>query len=123
MLAEKFNTYQLFLIISELFNKRQKSNLKGIIAMSVDQQKISELLFELDPMMTCCKENDCFDEYDMVSKFISDDVNNGINLIDATKSAFLDFFDEDISVRMNLDEFALLIKQKKIFNHGERIIK
>jgi hypothetical protein len=73
--------------------------------MNVDQQKISELLFELDPMMTCCKENDCFDEYDMVSKFIMEDVNNGINIIDATKKAVHDLFDEDISERMNLVEF------------------
>ncbi len=47
--------------------------------MNFDQQKVSELLFELDPMMTCCKENDCFDKYDMVSKFIMEDVNHAFN--------------------------------------------
>ena len=90
-----------------------KSNLKGIIVMNVDQQKISELLFELDPMMTCCKENDCFDEYDMVSKFIMEDVNQGVSLIDATKRAFHDLFDEDVSKRMNLDQFqnSLIVKR------------
>lgn len=73
--------------------------------MNIDQQKISELLFELDPMMTCCKENGCFDEYDMVSKFILEDVNHGLSVSEATKRAFQDFFDEDISQRMNLVEF------------------
>ena len=30
-------------------------------------QQISNALFETDPMRTCCKENDCFDEYDRVA--------------------------------------------------------
>jgi hypothetical protein len=34
------------------------------------QQIISEVLFELDPMGTCCKENEIFDEYDDVAKLI-----------------------------------------------------
>lgn len=27
-------------------------------------EQISKALFKADPMNTCCKENDCFDEYD-----------------------------------------------------------
>ena len=31
---------------------------------------MSKVLFELDPAGTCCKENDCFDEYDNTAMFI-----------------------------------------------------
>lgn len=81
--------------------------------MSFDQQKVSELLFELDPMMTCCQENGCFDEYDMVSKFIMEDVNNGINLLEATKRAFHDLFDEDVTKRINLTQFQNSLAVKR----------
>lgn len=30
-------------------------------------KQISKALFDTDPMQTCCKENDCFDEYDLVA--------------------------------------------------------
>jgi hypothetical protein len=30
-------------------------------------QALSDILYHLDPMRTCCKENDCVDEYDRVA--------------------------------------------------------
>ncbi len=33
-------------------------------------ENLSSSLFHLDPMHTCCVENDCFDEYDRVASCI-----------------------------------------------------
>lgn len=33
---------------------------------------ISEILFNLDPMNTCCKENEAYDEYDRIAQQIAD---------------------------------------------------
>ncbi|WP_303292336.1 hypothetical protein [Marinobacter sp. SS5-14b] len=33
---------------------------------------ISRALFEFDPMRTCCKENDCFDEYDRAAESVEE---------------------------------------------------
>ena len=33
---------------------------------------ISEILFQLDPMNTCCKENNAYDEYDRIADQIAD---------------------------------------------------
>lgn len=32
---------------------------------------ISEILFNLDPMNTCCKENEAYDEYDRIADQIA----------------------------------------------------
>lgn len=48
---------------------------------------ISDFLFENDPMNTCCKENDAFDEYDFIASEIAECQNIG-----EVKELFLEFF-------------------------------
>lgn len=43
-------------------------------------EQISKVLFEADPMNTCCKENDCFDEYDRIAEAIEDRLIEGQSL-------------------------------------------
>lgn len=48
---------------------------------------ISLFLFENDPMNTCCKENDAFDEYDFIASEIAECQN-----LEEVKELFLEFF-------------------------------
>ena len=41
---------------------------------------ISRALFEFDPMNTCCKENDCFDEYDRIAGGVEWRLRQGFTL-------------------------------------------
>ena len=36
-------------------------------AMPLSVERVSRALFESDPMVTCCKENDYVDEYDVIA--------------------------------------------------------
>jgi len=49
--------------------------------LTTDQ--ISRALFESDPMHTCCKENDCYDEYDYVAEDVSKRLQKGQDLAPA----------------------------------------
>lgn len=46
-------------------------------------EQISDALFHTDPMNTCCKENDCFDEYDRIARGVSSQLLEGFNLKEA----------------------------------------
>jgi hypothetical protein len=41
---------------------------------------ISQALFEFDPMNTCCKENQCFDEYDRIAEGVEGRLRQGFTL-------------------------------------------
>ncbi|MGO2135985.1 MAG: hypothetical protein ACTH3S_11215 [Marinobacter sp.] len=43
-------------------------------------QQISKALFDVDPMNTCCRENDCFDEYDYVAEAVTERLAEGLSL-------------------------------------------
>lgn len=61
---------------------------------------LSKVLFELDPARTCCKENDCFDEYDSIaSKILSTRINFSTfyNAIDIN---FINYFDINLTPQM-----------------------
>ena len=49
---------------------------------------ISEILFELDPMNTCCKENEVYDEYDR----IADQIANSDLTPENVRKIFFDSF-------------------------------
>lgn len=55
-------------------------------------EKISQALFETDPMNTCCKENDCFDEYDQVASAVADRIAAGHNLEEALVEEIAEWF-------------------------------
>jgi len=71
---------------------------------------ISLCLYQLDPMSTCCKENECFDEYDRIASEIIKVLDDGYTLRDTLTSQFSMWFDvelpqgklEDIIQRMSI---------------------
>ena len=60
------------------------------IQLTADQ--ISRALFENDPLNTCCKENDCFDEYDRIAADVAECVEAGATLKDALAEAINEWF-------------------------------
>ncbi|WP_417529528.1 hypothetical protein [Marinobacter lipolyticus] len=55
-------------------------------------EQISQTLFETDPMNTCCKENDCFDEYDYIAKAVAESLAEGHNLKEALVKEISEWF-------------------------------
>lgn len=55
-------------------------------------QQISKALFESDPMNTCCKENDCFDEYGYVAKAVTEKLAKGFSLEQALITEISEWF-------------------------------
>jgi len=55
------------------------------IQLTADQ--ISRASFENDPMNTCCKENDCVDEYDRIAADVAEYLETGATLKDALAEA------------------------------------
>jgi hypothetical protein len=53
---------------------------------------ISRALFENDPMNTCCKENDCFDEYDRIAADVAESLEGGSTLKEALAEAINEWF-------------------------------
>lgn len=41
---------------------------------------ISRALFEFDPLNTCCKETDCFDEYGRIGEGVEGRLRQGFSL-------------------------------------------
>ena len=60
------------------------------IQLTADQ--ISRALFENDPMNTCCKENDCFDEYDRIGADVAEYLETGATLKEALAEAINEWF-------------------------------
>jgi len=65
---------------------------------------LSAILYENDPMNTCCVENECIDEYDSVSEDIVISIEDGMPIELAIKTILNTSFcpmrvsDEDIEV-------------------------
>tara|TARA_R110000823_G_scaffold302779_1_gene424061 strand:- start:3095 stop:3352 length:258 start_codon:yes stop_codon:yes gene_type:complete len=47
---------------------------------NLTSKQISSALFEADPMNTCCRENDCFGEYDFVAQAVTERLAEGLSL-------------------------------------------
>ncbi|EBA00899.1 hypothetical protein [Marinobacter sp. ELB17] len=60
--------------------------------MQLTAHQISKALFEIDPMNTCCKENDCFDEYDLIAADVAESLEAGATLKDALAGAINEWF-------------------------------
>lgn len=56
------------------------------------KDQISQALFEVDPMNTCCKENSCFDEYDGIAESIRARLVTGDNLEQAMIAEISEWF-------------------------------
>lgn len=61
---------------------------------------LSHSLFNLDPMHTCCVENECLDEYDNVSSGVMQRIDAGQPFGDALQEEFFDWFGIQLSESM-----------------------
>lgn len=64
---------------------------------------ISEILFQLDPMGTCCKENHAYDEYDRIADQIADS--------DLTPESIRKVFFDSFNVHLTEDLVKEIISQ------------
>jgi len=75
-------------------------------------EQISQALFETDPMRTCCKENDCFDEYDKVAEDVAERLLGGESLKQALRAEISEwFFDWDEFDEKRLEPTLQLLVQ------------
>lgn len=54
--------------------------------------ELTSVLFELDLMNTCCVENDMIDEYDQVSAFIIQKIDDGLSFEESVIESFDEAF-------------------------------
>jgi len=77
-------------------------------------EQISKALFETDPMNTCCKENDCFDEYDKVAEDVAQRLWEGESLKQALQAEISEwFFDGDEFDEKRLEPTLQLLGQEE----------
>ena len=77
-------------------------------------EQISKALFETDPMNTCCKENDCFDEYDKVAEDVAQRLWEGESLEQALQAEISEwFFDGDEFDEKRLEPTLQLLGQEE----------
>ena len=62
--------------------------------MDVLSEKLSQLLYTNDPMDTCCKENNAFDEYDRLAAWTIEAMSEGLEFKAALQLNIKDLFDE-----------------------------
>lgn len=75
-------------------------------------EQISQVLFEIDPMGTCCKENDCFDEYDSVAQSAFDKLSNGQPIGEAISETLMDWFEVESIEPQVLANIVLALQAK-----------
>lgn len=68
----------------------------------MDRKMISEILFDIDPMNTCCKENHAYDEYDRIADQIE-------NLPELTPENIRKIFFDSFNVRLTEDSVKEII--------------
>ena len=73
---------------------------------------ISDILFNLDPMNTCCKENSTFDEYDRIACQIEDLELTTENVSEVFFNSFNVMLDEDL-VKEIIKEIIKQIQELK----------
>nr|WP_298521776.1 hypothetical protein [uncultured Halomonas sp.] len=69
--------------------------------MSLTAEQLSCALFDADPMDTCCKENDCFDEYDAIAEDILSKHEQGQSLEKALRDTFDEWFGKALAERVD----------------------
>lgn len=58
----------------------------------ITKSNLAEVLFQQDPMNTCCRENDCTDEYDGAASAVIDLVEQGTPLPAALSQVLVEYF-------------------------------
>ena len=62
--------------------------------------ELSDILYRLDPAHTCCKENECYEEYDGTADTIISFVKDGYSPTEAVEETFVSMFDIRIDPEM-----------------------
>ncbi|QEA37776.1 hypothetical protein FGL86_00965 [Pistricoccus aurantiacus] len=70
--------------------------------MPLTAEQLSCALFDADPMDTCCKENDCFDEYDAIAEDILSKREQGQSLEKSLRHTFGEWFGEVLAKRIDV---------------------
>jgi hypothetical protein len=70
-----------------------QANRSETMQQRLTASQISNILFQNDPMGTCCKENDCFDEYDNIAHAIFHNLESGQPTTDAVSEALIEWFE------------------------------
>ncbi|MFD2191036.1 hypothetical protein [Pistricoccus aurantiacus] len=70
--------------------------------MPLTAEQLSRALFEADPMATCCKENDCFDEYDAIAEDIVSRREQGQSLEKTLGDTFDEWFGAELAERVDV---------------------
>lgn len=55
---------------------------------------LSDVLYEYDPAGTCCKENQCGEEYDSIAESI---IESDLLLTEAVRSVFSEYFELELT--------------------------
>jgi hypothetical protein len=79
--------------------------------MHLTTNQISTALFESDPMNTCCKENDCFDEYDRIAADVAQRLEAGETLKDALAEAINGWFYDGENLAQSESKVEPVIKR------------
>lgn len=62
---------------------------------------LNQALFEIDPLNTSCKENDCFDEYQQLARLTIEAMEEGASFVDALYANISMLFYEDAAAAMD----------------------
>lgn len=72
---------------------------------------LCQTLFELDPMGTCCKENDSYDEYNNIAAQAADLIDDGHSFRSALGRVLSDSFSEDMASKVDYEEIESHFKK------------
>jgi len=76
------------------------ANFSGCVTVA----ELSEILYQKDPMSTCCRENECVDEYDGVAAAVIGLTEEGVLLSSALVQVLAEYFGaapEDLAEKVN----------------------
>jgi hypothetical protein len=69
--------------------------------MNESVEQLSRLLYEQDPMGTCCRENECFDEYDLIAASVVELVDQGLTYEASLKGVLTESFSRDLADKVD----------------------
>lgn len=84
--------------------------------MQITTERLSQVLFERDPMNTACKENDVFDEYNLIAASTIDLMERGISFDEALHQVISEMFFEEMADDVDYSGIKDNLKPNKEFN-------
>lgn len=66
----------------------------------ISLETINAILFEIDPMNTCCKENNCYDEYERIASDIASMTSTGETIESALQYQFKFWFESTLDSQL-----------------------